>query len=85
LEYLIKTIKSTTGLKEANNNNNKDIINSCKVYQLGSSTKINNKLPFKEAERLIIFNINITGPFKTKGLKGESYFLTIIDRRTRTI
>jgi transposase InsO family protein len=34
---------------------------------------------------LTIFDINITGPFKLFGPKGEAYFLTITDRGSRCI
>jgi hypothetical protein len=35
------------------------------------------------APNLIIFDIDITGPFKPLGPKGEAYFLTITDRGSR--
>ncbi len=43
------------------------------------------KEPFKPTSNLIYFDIDIAGPFKIKGLKGERYFITITDRGTRAI
>ncbi|CAL3964922.1 unnamed protein product [Diplocarpon coronariae] len=43
------------------------------------------KKPMANSSPLIIFDIDIAGPFKTKGLKGERYFLTITYRGSRAI
>jgi hypothetical protein len=37
------------------------------------------------APNLIVFDIDIAGPFKPFGPKGEAYFLTITDRGNRYI
>ncbi|CZT10415.1 uncharacterized protein RCO7_10536 [Rhynchosporium graminicola] len=52
---------------------------SGKIYAI-SSTK-----PMSDTPPLTVFNIDIAGPFKIKGLKGERYFLTITYRGSRAI
>jgi hypothetical protein len=82
-EYLIKTLEYTKGLGL----DTKDIkdLNNCDSCYIGKFTKVGSKEPFKPTSNLIYIDIDIAGPFRTKGLKGESYFLTITDRGTRTI
>ena len=46
---------------------------------------IGSKKLMLDAPPLIIFDIDIAGPFKVKGLKGERYFLTITCRGSRAI
>ena len=49
------------------------------MHVIGSKKLILNAPP------LIIFNIDIAGPFKVKGLKGERYFLIITYKGLRAI
>ena len=37
------------------------------------------------APNLTVFNVNITGPFRPLGPKGEAYFLTITNRGNKYI
>jgi hypothetical protein len=82
-DYLIKTLECTKGL---NIKAKEDIsLNNCDSCYIGKFTKIGSKEPFKNTSKLIYLDIDIAGPFRTRGLKGERYFLTITDRGTRTI
>jgi hypothetical protein len=44
-----------------------------------------NKILILRALNLVIFDIDITGPFKLLGLKEEIYFIIITDRGSRSI
>jgi hypothetical protein len=81
-DYLIKTLNSTSGLSLKDKNSD---LNNCDSCYMGKFTKVGSKEPFKSTSNLIYFDIDIAGPFKTIGLKGEHYFLTITDRGTRAI
>ena len=49
-------------------------------------TKKVSYIPLKSPiDKLIYFDIDIAGPFRIKGLKGESYILTFICRKTRLV
>ena len=81
-DYLIKTLNSTEGIpidliQESLNN-----YDSC--YK-GKFTIKSSKEAFKNTSNLTHFDIDIAGPFRTKGLKGECYILTITDRGSRAI
>ena len=86
-DYLIKTLKNTKGLirDKEDLNNYKEDLNNCDSCHLGKFTRVGSKEPFKPTSNLIYFDTDIAGPFSTRGLKGECYFITITDRGTRAI
>ena len=85
-EYLIKTLNSTKGLKDNYKDLNKEDLNNCESCYISKFTKVGSKKPFlPTTSDLTHFNIDIAGPFRIKGLKGERYFITITDRGTRAI
>jgi Reverse transcriptase (RNA-dependent DNA polymerase)/gag-polypeptide of LTR copia-type/Integrase core domain len=82
-DYLIKTLDCTKGLEVKDSKHSS--LDNCDSCYIGKFTKIGSKEPFKPTSNLIYFDVDIAGPFKAHGLKGERYFLTITDRGTRAI
>ncbi|CZT12082.1 uncharacterized protein RCO7_11759 [Rhynchosporium graminicola] len=80
-EFIYKTIEGSKGLKIQKGLDSSDCsaCNSGKIHAI-SSTK-----PMSDTPPLTVFDIDIAGPFKIKGLKGERYFLTITCRGSRAI
>jgi hypothetical protein len=80
--YLAKTIESTLGYslgKDAK-------IEDCESCYLGKFTKKVSYLPLKSpSEILSYFDVDIAGPFRVKGPKGEAYILTFTCRKTRVV
>jgi hypothetical protein len=83
-DYLIKMLNSTKELED-NKDLNKEDLNNYNSCYIGKFTKVGSKELFKLTSNLIYFNINITKSFNIKELKGEHYFITIINRGTRAI
>ena len=85
-DYLIKTINNTSRFnnKLAKKLRAKNITNyeNCKA---GNFTKYNSLIPFKKAISLFIIDIDTVEPFKIKGLKGESYFISLINKGSRAL
>jgi hypothetical protein len=84
-DYLIKTIKCIKGLNSLKEKEEELNLNNCNLCYNGKFIKVRSKEPFKSTSNLIYLNINIRGSFKTSGLKGKRYFLTITNRGNRTI
>jgi hypothetical protein len=84
-DYLIKTLNCTKGLDIIAKDVSKHKLANCDSCYIGKFTKKGSKEPFKATENLIYFDIDIAGPFKIEGIKGERYFLTITDRGSRSI
>jgi hypothetical protein len=78
IDYINKTIKSILGLKQE-----LDELYIYKFCLLDKFHHINNKTPISSAKNLAIFDVDICGPIKPLGLKGERYFMTITDRGSR--
>ena len=84
-DYLIKTINSTSSLDLDSSKEELKELSSYNSCYLGKFTQINSKIPLASASKLAILDIDLAGPFRTIGLKGERYFATITDRATRAI
>lgn len=85
-DYLIKSLNSSKGLiRDKDKEFYKEDLSNCDSCYEGKFTKIGSKEPFTSTSNLIYLDIDIAGPFRTSGLKGERYFLAITDRGTRTI
>ena len=82
-EFIYKTVENNDELKKIRNKNDElndyNVCNSNKIYIIN-----NYKLTFGFIP-LVVFDINIIGPFKIKGLKGKRYFLIIIDKGFKAI
>ncbi|CZS92721.1 uncharacterized protein RCO7_11482 [Rhynchosporium graminicola] len=80
-EFIYKTIEGSKGLKIQKGIDLSDYsaYNSSKIHAIRSTKPISDTPP------LTVFDIDIAGPFKIKGLKGERYFLTITYRGSRAI
>ncbi|TVY12516.1 Retrovirus-related Pol polyprotein from transposon TNT 1-94, partial [Lachnellula arida] len=82
-DTLLKTIDNTSGLSlndnEASNNN----ISNCEPCFMGKFHNISSKKPMSTAPVLSIYDIDIAGPIRQLGPKGEKYFMTITDRGSR--
>ena len=80
-EFIYKTIEGSKGLKIQKGLDLSDCsaCNSSKIHAISSNKLMSDTPP------LTIFDIDIVGPFKIKGLKGERYFLTITCRGSRAI
>ena len=85
-DYLIKIINNASGFnnKLVKKLRAKNITNyeSCKADNF---TKYNSLIFFKKAISLFIIDIDIVGSFKIKGLKGESYFISLTDKDSRVL
>jgi transposase InsO family protein len=58
----------------------------CKHYQQGKKTKTRFKSKeYSTTRPLEIVHTNLVGPTTTKGLKGEKYFMLLVDDYTRMI
>ncbi|CZT12866.1 uncharacterized protein RCO7_11731 [Rhynchosporium graminicola] len=60
-------------------------LSDCSAYNSGKIHAISSTKPISDTPPLTVFNIDIAGPFRIKGLKGERYFLTITYRGSRAI
>ena len=85
-DYLIKTISNTSRFnnKLAKKLRAKNITN-CKSCKAGNFTKYNSLIPFKKAILLSIIDIDTVEPFKIKGLKEESYFISLTNRGSKAL
>jgi hypothetical protein len=82
-DYLIKTIDSVIGLKPIYSNS---ILHNCDSCYYGKFSRTISRQPLLDNGRiLIIIDIDIAGPFKITGLKGERYFMTITCRASKAI
>ena len=82
-ESILKTIEKSHRLKKIQR---KDVeLADCNACNSGKMYVIGSKKPMSDALPLSIFDINIAGLFKVKGLKRERYFLIIICKRLRAI
>jgi hypothetical protein len=80
---LIKTINSVIGLKLINSNS---ILYNCDSCYYGKFSRTISRQPLLDNGRILtIIDIDIAGPFKIIGLKGERYFMTITCRASRAI
>jgi len=81
-DYLTKTINCTKGL-------NKDVskeLDNCDSCYFGKFHEIVSRKPLLSPETILtFFDVDIAGPFKIKGLKGERYFATFTDRKSRAV
>ena len=80
-DFIYKTVENTLGLKKIDQGE----LDDCEACNSGKMYTIIGKKPIASAELLTAFDIDIAGPFKIKGLKGECYFLTITDRGSRAV
>ena len=85
-DYLIKTISNTSRF------NNKLVkklgaknITNCKSCKASNFTKYNSLISFKKAIPLSIIDIDTAEPFKIKGLKEKSYFISLTNRGSRVL
>ena len=82
-DYLVKTIDNVLGLKPVNTSH---ILHNCDSCHFSKFSRTISREPLLDNGRILtILDIDIAGPFKVKGLKGERYFLTITDRASRAI
>jgi hypothetical protein len=79
---LTKTIDNTLKLS---NKLKKLELNYCNPCFIGKFHEKGNKTPMSRAPNLTVFDVNITGPFRPLGLKGEAYFLTITNRGSKCV
>jgi hypothetical protein len=80
-DYLLKTISNTEGI-----NNIQGELANCDSCQYGKFHEIVSYSPLKPPiDKLTFYDIDIAGPFRTIGLKGERYFITFTDRFSRAV
>jgi hypothetical protein len=80
---LIKTIDSVIRLKPINNNS---ILHNCDSCYYSKFSRTISRQPLLDNSRILtIINIDIAGPFKITGLKGERYFMTITCKASKAI
>ncbi|TVY34054.1 Retrovirus-related Pol polyprotein from transposon TNT 1-94 [Lachnellula cervina] len=82
-DILLKTIDNTSGLSLGNNEASNNSISDCEPCFIGKFHNIGSKKPMSTAPVLSVYDIDIAGPIKPLGLKGEKYFMTITDRGSR--
>ena len=59
-------------------------LSDCESCQIGKFHELVSYKPLKSPkETLVFFDSDICGPFRTIGLKGERYFFTFTDRKSR--
>ena len=84
-DYLIKTIEHSKGITLDKNLENKEL-NNCDSCHYGKFHEIVGYKPLKSPlEKLTFYDIDLAGPFRVEGVKGERYILCLTDRRTRAI
>jgi hypothetical protein len=71
-ELLTKTIDNTLGLSDKLK---KLELNHCDPCFIGKFHEKGNKTPMSRAPNLTVFDVDIAGPFRPLGPKGEAYFL----------
>jgi hypothetical protein len=81
-DYVYKTIENSLGFSKIPQKLN---LEDCEACNSGKLTTITGKKPMSTTTPLTAVDMDIAGPFKIKGLKGERYFLTITDRGSRAI
>jgi transposase InsO family protein len=81
-ELLIKTLENILGFSK---NLAKQDLKYCDPCYIGKFTQKGSKILISRAPNLAIFDIDIAGPFKLLGPKGEAYFITITDRGSRSV
>ena len=82
-DYLIKTISSVSGLKTVDSSY---VLHNCDSCHFGKFSRTISREPLLDNGRILtILDIDVAGPFKILGLKGERYFLTITCRASRAI
>ena len=82
-DYIIKTIDNVSGLKAINNKNE---LYNCDSCYFGKFSRIISRNPLSNNSKILtIIDIDIAGPFKVLGLKGERYFIMITCRASRVI
>ena len=85
-DYIIKTIKDFTINTYNNSNNTLKTDNNCESCKLGKTQEKPSYIPLKALiNKLTYFDIDICGPFRTKGINNESYFFTFTCYTTRAI
>ncbi|TVY36400.1 hypothetical protein LCER1_G008868 [Lachnellula cervina] len=82
-DILLKTIDNTSSLSLGNNKASNNSISDYKLCFIGKFYNIGSKTPISTAPILSVYNIDIVGPIRPLGLKGEKYFMTITDRGSR--
>lgn len=81
-DYLVKTINNTTGYTLTTNSSTK--LSNCDSCHYSKMTKNISYLPLKSPEEILsYFDLDIAGPFRILGLRGERYFITFTCRKTR--
>ncbi|TVY50241.1 Retrovirus-related Pol polyprotein from transposon TNT 1-94, partial [Lachnellula cervina] len=80
---LLKTINNTSGLSLGNNEASNNSISDCEPCFIGKFHNIGSKKPMSTALILSVYDIDIVGPIRPLGPKGEKYFITITDRGSR--
>ena len=81
-ELLIKIIDNTLRLSDKLKKLELSYYDPCFI---GKFHEKGNKTFMSRAPNLIVFDVDIVGPFKLLGPKGEAYFLTITDRGSRCV
>jgi hypothetical protein len=85
-DYLIKTLKNTKGFNSNIQELNKKDLNNCEPCIYSKSHEIISYKPLESPKEILTyFDVDIAGPFKNIGLKGERYFITFTCRSTRAI
>ncbi|TVY31233.1 hypothetical protein LCER1_G009369 [Lachnellula cervina] len=80
---LLKTIDNISSLSLGNNKASNNYISDCELCFIGKFHNIESKKPISTTLVLSVFNIDIVGPIRPLGLKGEKYFITITNRVNR--
>jgi len=89
-DYLIKTLEYSLGFKLNKSDSikelNKKELTNCEPCIYGKSHEIISYKPLgSPIDPLIYFDVDIAGPFKHLGLRGERYFITFTCRKTRLV
>ncbi|TVY50212.1 hypothetical protein LCER1_G007895 [Lachnellula cervina] len=79
-DILLKTIDNTSSLSLGNNEASNNSISDYEPYFIGKFHNIGSKTPISTAPVLSVYNIDIAGPIRQLGPKGEKYFITITNR-----
>ncbi|TVY49106.1 Retrovirus-related Pol polyprotein from transposon TNT 1-94 [Lachnellula cervina] len=82
-DILLKTIDNTFGLSLGNNEASNNSISDCEPCFISKFHNIGSKKPMSTAPILSVYDIDIVGPIRPLGPKGEKYFMTITDRGSR--
>ncbi|TVY49922.1 Copia protein [Lachnellula cervina] len=82
-DILLKTINNTSSLSLGNNKASNNSISDCEPCFIGKFHNIGSKKLMSTAPVLSVYNIDIAGPIRPLGPKGEKYFITITNKSSR--